>query len=95
MIRSPPNTSSNGQASTQKQELHFLAMLDMNGFLLLRFSLFTFKHLVFFSPEIYSSDFTVPLPEVVDKCIQSAPIDTRRALYKVQSPSLCSWIHVI
>jgi actin-related protein 3 len=50
---------------------------------------------VFFSPEIYSSDFTVPLPEVVDKCIQSAPIDTRRALYKVQSPSLCSWIHVI
>ncbi|CAK9276273.1 unnamed protein product [Sphagnum jensenii] len=37
---------------------------------------------VFFSPEIYSSDFTVPLPEVVDKCIQSAPIDTRRALYK-------------
>lgn len=38
---------------------------------------------VFFSPEIYSSDFTVPLPEVVDKCIQSAPIDTRRALYKV------------
>ncbi|CAI9775345.1 unnamed protein product [Fraxinus pennsylvanica] len=37
---------------------------------------------VFFSPEIYSSDFTTPLPEVIDKCIQSAPIDTRRALYK-------------
>lgn len=37
---------------------------------------------VFFSPEIYSSDFTTPLPEVVDRCIQSAPIDTRRALYK-------------
>lgn len=38
---------------------------------------------VFFSPEIYNSDFTSPLPEVIDKCIQSAPIDTRRALYKV------------
>ncbi|KAK6791513.1 hypothetical protein RDI58_010594 [Solanum bulbocastanum] len=37
---------------------------------------------VFFSPEIYNSDFTSPLPEVIDKCIQSAPIDTRRALYK-------------
>ncbi|KAL0408544.1 UNVERIFIED_CONTAM: Actin-related protein 3 [Sesamum radiatum] len=37
---------------------------------------------VFFNPEIYSSDFTTPLPDVIDKCIQSAPIDTRRALYK-------------
>ncbi|CAL5421222.1 unnamed protein product [Camellia sinensis] len=37
---------------------------------------------VFFSPEIYSSEFTAPLPAVIDKCIQSAPIDTRRALYK-------------
>ena len=38
---------------------------------------------MFFSPEIYSSDFTTPLPEIVDNCIQSAPIDSRRALYKV------------
>lgn len=38
---------------------------------------------VFFNPEIYSNDFTTPLPAVIDKCIQSAPIDTRRALYKV------------
>lgn len=38
---------------------------------------------VFFNPEIYNSDFTTPLPDVIDKCIQSAPIDTRRALYKV------------
>ncbi|KAJ6725721.1 ACTIN-RELATED PROTEIN 3-LIKE [Salix purpurea] len=38
--------------------------------------------MVFFNPEIYSSDFTTPLPAVIDKCIQSAPIDTRRALYK-------------
>ena len=38
---------------------------------------------VFFSPEIYSSELTSSLPEVIDKCIQSAPIDTRRALYKV------------
>lgn len=37
---------------------------------------------VFFNPEIYNSDFTTPLPVVIDKCIQSAPIDTRRALYK-------------
>ncbi|KAG6405692.1 hypothetical protein SASPL_133284 [Salvia splendens] len=37
---------------------------------------------VFFNPEIYTSDFTTPLPDVIDKCIQSAPIDTRRALYK-------------
>lgn len=39
---------------------------------------------VFFNPEIYSNDFTTPLPAVIDKCIQSAPIDTRRALYKVR-----------
>ncbi|GMH26091.1 hypothetical protein Nepgr_027934 [Nepenthes gracilis] len=37
---------------------------------------------VFFNPEIYSSDFTTPLPAVIDACIQTAPIDTRRALYK-------------
>ncbi|KAK4780767.1 hypothetical protein SAY87_016873 [Trapa incisa] len=37
---------------------------------------------VFFNPEIYRMDFTTPLPDVIDKCIQSAPIDTRRALYK-------------
>jgi len=36
---------------------------------------------VFFQPEIYSSDFTTPLPDVVDECIQSCPIDTRRPLY--------------
>lgn len=39
---------------------------------------------VFFNPEIYNGDFTTPLPDIIDKCIQSAPIDTRRALYKVQ-----------
>lgn len=38
---------------------------------------------IFFNPEIYNKDFTTPLPAVIDKCIQSAPIDTRRALYKV------------
>ncbi|KAK9815824.1 hypothetical protein WJX72_010232 [[Myrmecia] bisecta] len=36
---------------------------------------------VFFHPEIYSSDYTTPLPQVVDKVIQTCPIDTRRALY--------------
>jgi len=37
---------------------------------------------VFFHPEIYSSDFTKPLPEVVDSVIATCPIDTRRNLYK-------------
>jgi actin-related protein 3 len=37
---------------------------------------------VFFNPEIFSSDFTDPLSDVVDKVIQSCPIDTRRSLYK-------------
>nr|CAD1820044.1 unnamed protein product [Ananas comosus var. bracteatus] len=37
---------------------------------------------IFFNPEIYTSNFTTPLPAVIDKCIQSSPIDTRRALYK-------------
>ncbi|KAG8503660.1 hypothetical protein CXB51_001670 [Gossypium anomalum] len=37
---------------------------------------------VLFSPEIYTSDYITPLPALIDKCIQSAPIDTRRALYK-------------
>lgn len=36
---------------------------------------------VFFSPEIFSSDFSDPLPDVVDKTIQACPIDTRRPLY--------------
>jgi actin-related protein 3 len=38
---------------------------------------------IFFNPEIASSDFLTPLPEVVDDVIQSCPIDTRRGLYKV------------
>ena len=37
---------------------------------------------IFFSPEIISSDFLTPLPEVVDEVIQSCPIDSRRGLYK-------------
>ncbi len=42
---------------------------------------------IFFSPEIVSSDFLTPLPDVVDQVIQSCPIDTRRGLYKVpQTP---------
>jgi len=36
---------------------------------------------MFFSPEIFSSDWTEPLPEVVDKTIQACPIDCRRPLY--------------
>eukprot|EP00736_Rhodelphis_marinus_P009944 Rmarinus@m.12982 len=37
---------------------------------------------IFFNPEIYSSDFLTPLPELVDHTIQACPIDTRRGLYK-------------
>jgi actin-related protein 3 len=36
---------------------------------------------IFFSPEIFSSDFTVPLPKVVDDMVQACPIDCRRPLY--------------
>ena len=38
---------------------------------------------IFFNPEIYSSDFLTPLPEIVDDVIQQSPIDVRRGLYKV------------
>ncbi|CED84702.1 actin binding protein [Phaffia rhodozyma] len=37
---------------------------------------------IFFNPEIMSSDFLTPLPEVVDNVIQTSPIDVRRGLYK-------------
>ncbi|KAJ1695951.1 hypothetical protein LUZ63_012649 [Rhynchospora breviuscula] len=37
---------------------------------------------IFFNPEIYCSDFITPLPDLIDMCVQSSPIDTRRALYK-------------
>ena len=38
---------------------------------------------IFFNPEIYSSDFLTPLPDIVDDVIQQSPIDVRRGLYKV------------
>lgn len=38
---------------------------------------------IFFNPEIYSSDFLTPLPEIVDEVVQQSPIDVRRGLYKV------------
>jgi actin-related protein 3 len=37
---------------------------------------------MFFNPEIFSSEHTTPLPEIVDQSIQACPIDTRRPLYK-------------
>lgn len=37
---------------------------------------------IFFNPEMASSDFLTPLPEVVDTVIQTSPIDVRRGLYK-------------
>lgn len=39
---------------------------------------------VMFQPELYSSDFLTPLPEVVDNVIQTSPMDNRRGLYKVR-----------
>jgi actin-related protein 3 len=39
---------------------------------------------IFFNPEIYSSDFLTPLPEIVDDVIKQSPIDVRRGLYKVR-----------
>ena len=43
---------------------------------------------IFFNPEIASSDFLTPLPDVVDDVIQSCPIDTRRGLYKATFDSM-------
>lgn len=37
---------------------------------------------IFFNPEIFSSDWSTPLPKMVDDTIQACPIDTRRGLYK-------------
>ncbi|ORY85747.1 actin family [Protomyces lactucae-debilis] len=37
---------------------------------------------IFFNPELASSDFLTPLPEVVDTVIQQSPIDVRRGLYR-------------
>ncbi|KAJ8612962.1 hypothetical protein MRB53_037170 [Persea americana] len=36
----------------------------------------------YFAPEISSSDFLTPLPNMVDDVVQSSPIDVRRALYR-------------
>ena len=37
---------------------------------------------LFFNPDIYTSNWSTPLPEVIDDAITTSPIDTRRALYK-------------
>lgn len=37
---------------------------------------------IFFNPEIASSDFLTPLPEVVDQVVQASPLDVRKGLYK-------------
>jgi len=50
---------------------------------------------IFFHPEIYSSDFTTPLPTIIDKCIQSSPIDTRRALYKVYEIRIFVMVQIV
>lgn len=36
---------------------------------------------LFFHPEIYSSDYTTPLPQVIDQVVRTCPIDCRRPLY--------------
>ncbi|RHW70174.1 actin related protein 3 [Trypanosoma brucei equiperdum] len=37
---------------------------------------------MFFSPDIFSREWTLPLPDVIDKAIWSCPIDCRRPLYR-------------
>lgn len=37
---------------------------------------------IFFNPEVFSGDYTVPVPAVIDDTIQRCPIDTRRGLYR-------------
>jgi len=37
---------------------------------------------LFFNPEIFSSQHTIPLPDLVDSTIQACPIDCRRQLYR-------------
>jgi actin-related protein 3 len=37
---------------------------------------------IFFNPEIASSDYLTPLPEVVDQVVQMSPMDVRKGLYK-------------
>ena len=37
---------------------------------------------IFFHPEFSNPDFTVPISETVDTCVQNCPIDVRRPLYK-------------
>ena len=37
---------------------------------------------IFFNPEIANPDYTTSVPNVIDQCIQTSPIDTRRGLYK-------------
>ena len=47
---------------------------------------------IFFNPEIYSSDFLTPLPEIVDSVVQQSPIDVRRGLYKVRHMAIHRYI---
>lgn len=37
---------------------------------------------MFFHPEFFHQDYRTPLDEVIDKAIQSCPMDYRRKLYK-------------
>jgi len=36
---------------------------------------------IFFHPEFANPDFTIPISETVDQCVQNCPIDVRRGLY--------------
>ena len=37
---------------------------------------------LFFHPEFFDANFTTPLDQLIDTCVQSCPIDYRRNLYK-------------
>jgi hypothetical protein len=44
---------------------------------------------IFFSPSIYSSNFSTPLTVLIDNAIQQSPIDTRRELYVICGDKMC------
>ncbi|KAH6944689.1 hypothetical protein HPB50_004466 [Hyalomma asiaticum] len=44
---------------------------------------------IFFHPEFSNPDFTTPISEIVDTCVQSCPIDVRRPLYKPEFYQVC------
>jgi actin-related protein 3 len=48
---------------------------------------------IFFHPEFANPDFTVPISETVDSCVQNCPIDVRRYIvFAIDKLSSSKWI---